>query len=229
MPHEIIKSYYNNWTALSQAQTVRPVIELTIDFGALNYNLYSSRTASPLGSNFVTDGSLVDISFPRENILREIQSWSCTVATTNASLKNSILAARHYRLPTSTNIDVPLGFLGLWFLNTNDTEDSQSNLVVGCGLMDTCEIIEGGDQMIATLNFWNGPDHMWDEVPHIRMTPDFQKKIPLASSIPASPVNDKGFDYVPLLQNWTFFWGKGKGSGGSGTHKHKGKHKHKRA
>lgn len=228
MPHEINQDYYDHWATLTQGERVKPILEMTLDFGISSYRFNTTRSFSPMSATFLNDGTLMDISFPRENILREIQSWSVTVATINANLKASILTAKHHTLLGDTTKDVPLGELAMWFVDDTDAEDDQSNLVIATGVLDTCEIIEGGDQMIANLTFWNGPEQMWDEIPHLRMTPDFQKRIPLVSGIPADPSNDKGFDYVPLLQNWTLFWGKGKGSGGSGGHKHKGKHKHRK-
>lgn len=219
---------FSQWDAVTTAPVVRPILIVTIylDGGTVSRHTYDWINGLGLeGGSIDNLGEIVELSFPRENLLRDRSSFTITWDM-NSSVALELQAAKH-NYPSGGQI--PLAKILLTLLNENE-EPVIEDLPVAYGALDQAKASKDAERRVIVTEFWNGPDYMWNTPKPGRYTPDFQKRLFSVNEEPfdSSFASDKGFDFVAKLQDWSFFWGKGKGGGSKAASKAKGRNKERR-
>lgn len=202
---------YTNWDTLTNNGKVRPVFWVQIAWGYGSNDDWTYRFQNSAGTfTYESNGDILDIIFPKDNIQREKSSFSILLNGENAQLLQRALDARQQIDWPVVGGDIPLAFIDMWFLDENDKVDSQYSLNVAEGLLESISIDYRPEGSVINAVFQQSRDWMWDKPIEGRYTDAYQKSITLGYGGSIDLSADKGFEYVEKLQDWDGFWAKPK-------------------
>ena len=208
MTQPCITSFLADWDLLTTDAIVRPQIWVSIEFGT-NTFFEHTFTNRPVETTLFdrSNGVIQSVTFPRQNINREKQTFTIVLSGLDESLLGDAMRARQDYSWPNLGSDIPRGVISLRFIGENDF-GNDAEFIVASGLLESTDIVETSSEVIVSMTFAQSSDWLWDRPIEGRYTDVYQQS--LKSQAGDSFFGDKGFEFVEKLQDWELFWAKPK-------------------